>query len=404
MAGLARMFDGTLSMILAQVEPPVFTNAQTVFMVLAALLITGFLVLWLRSRSKMKTELAEKEALILQLREKLQFDTERHDLLKSEMHHASERLNHLGEFKSALDHLIGHDLKNALNSILGLSRNKDDKTIQAVQACGQLALSMLGNMLDVQRFEEKQVHLRMRHHCIKETLFEAKAQVQFFFLAKHLSLKIDIPDGVLVLIDKEMLSRALVNLLVNAVKYSKVGTTVHVRVRNVVGSNGDALTEISVKDEGEGIAPEKLPHIFDRYWLDEGKDMGRQASAGLGLLFCKHVLESHGGSIAAESEPGQGTRFVMQLPYVEAVVEECSTGEPLSIVRDEVSISNDQLTLIREHGQRLYELKVYEITKIKEVIEELSQLNIKTTWTGELQMAVYQGDQQKYDELVGMIQ
>ncbi len=202
-----------------------------------------------------------------------------------------------------------------------------------------------------------------------------------------------------------MVSRVLVNLLVNAVKYSKVGTTVHVIVRNVVGTGGDALTEISVRDEGEGIAQEKIPFIFKRYWQEDGQEIGKLASAGLGLLFCKHVLEAHGGQIAVDSEPGKGTRFAMHIPFTEAVIEECGTmAEPLPILRDEVSISDEQLELIKLHGQRLYQLKVYEISKIREVIDELSQLNIKTTWTGELQMAVYQGDQQKYDELGGMIQ
>ena len=399
------MFGVKLTYVLVHAVAPMSAALQWTIFGILLLTVAIIALLWLRNRRATKARLAEKDLLISTLQQQIQFGTERHDLLKTEMQLASERLSHLGEFKAALDHLIGHDLKNTLNSILGLSRDKDDKTIKAVQACGQLALSMLGNMLDVQRFEEKQVHLRLRHHCIKETLMEAKAQVEFLFYAKRLSLKIDIPDGVLVLIDKDLMSRVLVNLLVNAVKYSKVGTTVHVVVRNAVGANGEALTEISVKDEGEGIAKEKIPFIFDRFWQQDGKEIGKLASAGLGLLFCKHVLEAHGGQIAVESEPRKGTRFAMTIPYTEAVIEECgTTAEPLSILRDEVSISDEQLQLIKLHGQRLYELKVYEITKIREVIDELSQLNIKTTWTGELQMAVYQGDQQKYDELVGMIQ
>lgn len=399
------MFGVKLTYFLVQAEAPLSGTLLWALPGVLLLIIGVITYLWLQSRKASKARLEEKEELIATLQQQLQFGIERHDLLKTEMLLASERLSHLGEFKAALDHLIGHDLKNTLNSILGLTRDKDDKTIKAVQACGQLALSMLGNMLDVQRFEERQVHLRLRHHCVKETLMEAKAQVEFLFYAKRLSLKIDIPDGVLVLIDKELMSRVMVNLLVNAVKYSRVGTTVHVLVRNVVGANGEALTEISVKDQGEGIAKEKIPYIFERYWQQNGQEIGKLASAGLGLLFCKHVLEAHGGQIAVESFPSKGTRFTMHIPYTEAVIEECgAAAEPLSILRDEVSISNEQLQLIKLHGQRLYELKVYEITKIREVIDELSQLNIKTTWTGELQMAVYQGDQQKYDELVGMIQ
>jgi len=352
MAGFISTIEGNLTFIQVQAEAPVSTGMLWFAAATALLAIAVFLFLWLRSRQQAKAALQEKNELIVQLQQQLQFGTERHNLLQSEMKRASESLNHLGEFKAALDHLIGHDLKNTLNSILGLSKDKDDKTIRAVQACGQLALSMLGNMMDVQRFEEKHVHLRLRHHCIRETLLEAKAQVEFLFFAKRLSLKIDIPEGILVLIDKEMMSRVLVNLLVNAVKYSKVGTTVHVTVRNVVGANGAPLTEISVQDEGEGIASEKIPYIFERYWQEDGKETGKLASAGLGLLFCKHVMKAHGGTISVESEPGQGTLFAMHIPYSEAVMDECGvTAEPLSILRDEVSITEEQLGLIRQHGQ-----------------------------------------------------
>lgn len=367
--------------------------------------ITLLLYLISRNRRKYELSLNQKTAEIRKLNEKMTLKSMRNHALQTEVSRTSEQLTSHDEFKAALTHLISHDLKNAMNAIMGLSRNRDDKKMDTVKTCGDLALSMISNMLDVQRFEEQQVSLRLQHHCIRETLVAAQSQVHFLFVMKNLELKIDIPDGVLVLIDKEMMTRVFVNLLVNAVKYSKVGSAVVVRVGNVIGEGGEAFTQISVQDEGEGIAQSKLPFIFDKYWQYDTKDIGKVASAGLGLVYCKHVLEAHNGRITVSSEQGIGTRFEMFVPYVEMMAASCeSQNDTLSILRDELSITDEQLELIRQHGKRLYELKVYEITKIREVINELSELNIKTTWTGELQMAVYQGNQQKYDELVEMIQ
>lgn len=375
----------------------------TSFSSLALIAILIYLIS--ENKRKFQRELNKKTAEIRKLNEKMALKSMRNHVLQTEVSKTSEQLSSHDEFKAALTHLISHDLKNALNAIMGLSRKRDDKKMNTVKTCGDLALSMISNMLDVQRFEDQQVSLRLQHHCIRETLVAAQSQVHFLFVMKNLELKIDIPEGVLVLIDKEMMTRVFVNLLVNAVKYSKVGSAVVVRVGNVVDEGGEAFTQISVEDQGEGIAQAKLPFIFDRYWKYDTKDIGKVASAGLGLVYCKHVLEAHKGRISVSSKQGIGTRFEMSVPYVEKVASSCdSRNDTLSILRDEVSITDEQLELIRLHGKRLYELKVYEITKIREVINQLSELEIKTTWTGELQMAVYQGNQQKYDELVEMIQ
>lgn len=404
--GQSLFFNSAIHIVSAQPGIAVPMSDLAIMAVLSGLaLIVALVFILSRNKRKYEHELNRKTAEIRKLNEKMTLKSMRNHVLQTEVSRTSEQLTSHDEFKAALTHLISHDLKNAMNAIMGLSRKRDDKKMATVKTCGDLALSMISNMLDVQRFEEKQVSLRLRHHCIRETLVEAQSQVHFLFVMKNLELKIDIPEGVLVLIDKEMMTRVFVNLLVNAVKYSKVGTSVVVRVGNIVDGNGEALTQISVQDEGEGIAESKLPLIFDKYWQYDTKDIGKVASAGLGLVYCKHVLEAHNGHISVSSEQGVGTRFDMYVPYQEIMASSCdSQNDTISILRDELSITQEQLELIREHGQKLYDLKVYEITKIREVINELSELNIKTTWTGELQMAVYQGNQQKYDELVEMIQ
>ncbi len=111
--------------------------------------------------------------------------------------------------------------------------------------------------------------------------------------------------------DAHRLGQVATNLLSNALHYNRRGGRVRVRTG---AQNGHAVLEVS--DTGPGIAPEDLPHIFERFWRADparGRDDGR---TGLGLAIAKAVAEAHGGSLGAESEPGAGAVFTLRLPAV----------------------------------------------------------------------------------------
>jgi heavy metal sensor kinase len=111
--------------------------------------------------------------------------------------------------------------------------------------------------------------------------------------------------------DRVQIERMLSNLLSNAVKFTPVGGEVRVSIDRV-----DNMAEIRVEDTGEGIPPEHLPHIFDRFYRVRGA--GEQASPekglGLGLSFVAWIVRAHGGTVDVRSEPGKGTTFIVKLP------------------------------------------------------------------------------------------
>lgn len=111
--------------------------------------------------------------------------------------------------------------------------------------------------------------------------------------------------------DRVQIERMLSNLLSNAVKFTKPGGEVRVSI-----DRKDQEAEIRVEDTGEGISPEHLPHIFDRFYRVRGP--GEQASPekglGLGLSFVSWIVKAHGGSVDVQSEKGKGTTFVVKLP------------------------------------------------------------------------------------------
>jgi signal transduction histidine kinase len=122
-------------------------------------------------------------------------------------------------------------------------------------------------------------------------------------------VRVQAPFDVEVRADREHLTRVLVNLLENAVRHTLAEGSV---VLEVGCEGGDVI--FSVKDTGEGIPPEHLPHVCERFYrVDAGRDRTR-GGAGLGLAICQSIVSAHGGALEIESEVGRGTRVIVRLP------------------------------------------------------------------------------------------
>ncbi|MBM3844634.1 MAG: cell wall metabolism sensor histidine kinase WalK, partial [Verrucomicrobia bacterium] len=103
---------------------------------------------------------------------------------------------------------------------------------------------------------------------------------------------------------------ALANLIDNAIKYGREGGTVEVRGREL----GAGQVEISVRDDGPGIAGEALERVFERFYRADKARAREQGGTGLGLAIVKNVVQAHGGDVRVESTPGRGTEFFIRLP------------------------------------------------------------------------------------------
>jgi two-component system, OmpR family, sensor histidine kinase BaeS len=109
--------------------------------------------------------------------------------------------------------------------------------------------------------------------------------------------------------DPVRLRQAVGNLIANAVRYTPAGGRVMLRA---YADGGDVLIEVS--DTGPGIAPEHLPHVFDRFWRAEKSRSRQTGGSGLGLAIVRQLAEAHGGSAAVRSDPGRGATFTLRLP------------------------------------------------------------------------------------------
>lgn len=110
----------------------------------------------------------------------------------------------------------------------------------------------------------------------------------------------------------ELLERAVINLLTNAVQYSPPDSAVSVHVYQAAH-----LACLAISDEGYGIDPEELPLLFDRYHRQKRSEIAGAHGTGLGLSFVKTVVEKHRGEINVDSRPGEGTTFTLKLPIAD---------------------------------------------------------------------------------------
>lgn len=161
------------------------------------------------------------------------------------------------------------------------------------------------NLLNLSRLDAGLIQLDLRPVDLGELLRSAAAPFQQRAQALSIRLLVTAPEPpVTVRVDQARMEMALGNLLDNALKFSPPGSLIMLQ-----GEKQDGKIQICIADEGSGISPEDLPHIFERFY--RGKTS--QAGSGLGLAIVQSIVQAHGGTVKAESQPGQGSRFVITL-------------------------------------------------------------------------------------------
>ena len=214
--------------------------------------------------------------------------------------------------------LISHDLRNPLTVVQGHAQalqralenagltGREKRSADDIVTASRRMNTMIQDLLDSVRIESGQLDLQSQPVSLVSFVHDLLERSGFVMDVGR--IKVDIPSEIPpVRADQDRLERVFANLLTNALKYSGQETEVQVRVETAGGG-----VVVSVADRGVGIAPEDLPHIFERFYRTRG---GRKpGGVGLGLHICKMLVEAHGGSIWVESVLGESTTFYFTLP------------------------------------------------------------------------------------------
>jgi PAS domain S-box-containing protein len=218
---------------------------------------------------------------------------------------------------------LSHELQTPLTSILGwaqiLRQSKDPcetpakvvRGLEAIERGARLQKQIVTDLLDMSRIVRGLLRLRIEPVDLKALIDSALDAVRPAAEAKGIEIKEIIePLGEPVRGDAARLLQVVWNLLMNAVKFTQRGG--HVEVRAAPTEEG---VVISVSDTGPGLAPELMPHLFERFWQADGSSTRRYGGLGLGLALVRHLVELHGGTVRAESAgSGRGATFTVELP------------------------------------------------------------------------------------------
>ena len=217
--------------------------------------------------------------------------------------------------------MIAHDLRTPLSSVLnttylmkdglfGEINEEQKKWLDRTQNTGRAIIDLVSDFLDIYKIEAGRLDLvkkRIDVYKLIEGSLESyvlMARVKNILLTSR--LEPNLPE---INADARRLEQVLSNLITNAIKFTPPGGAVEVGARRL---NGDV--RFWVKDNGEGISPDEIAHLFQKYRQTTSGTRSESKGTGLGLVICKMIAEAHGGRISVESNVGKGSMFAVEIP------------------------------------------------------------------------------------------
>lgn len=280
-------------------------------------------------RDRLEELVQERTAEILRTNQQLQQEIDRRQQVEAEREqllvrekNAREQAEAANRIKDEFLSILSHELRTPLNAILGWTqmlrsprRKIDDATtaraLETIERNARGQATLIEDLLDISRIITGKLRLSVRPVELMAAVEGAIDTVRPAADAKQIQIQTMLdPEASLVMGDLDRLQQVVWNLLSNAVKFTPRGGRVQVVLRRV-----DSSVAVVVSDNGRGIRPEFLPHVFERFRQADGSTTRSFSGLGLGLSIVRHLVELHGGSIRAESEgEGHGAAFTMTLP------------------------------------------------------------------------------------------
>jgi PAS domain S-box-containing protein len=306
-------------------------------------------------------------------------EEEREELLLREQA-AREAAETANRIKDEFLAVLSHELRTPLNPILGwvkllrtrqLDEEKKAIALETIERNAQLQTQLIGDLLDVSRILQGKLTLNISQVDLAATIAAAKETVRLAAEAKSIEIHTEIaPDVQPFMGDASRLQQVVWNLLSNAVKFTPTGGEVKVKLETT-----PTYTQIQVSDTGKGITPEFLPYVFETFRQADSATTRKFGGLGLGLAIVRHIVEMHGGTVAADSQgEDQGATFTVRLPFITTVAQ---TNSNQPVAKDSINLRGVRVLTV-EDEQDTRELLVFmiqqygaEVTAAASAIEAL---------------------------------
>lgn len=214
---------------------------------------------------------------------------------------------------------VSHELRTPMTSINGfiegildgtIPEDKHEYYLNIVKNEVKRLYRLVSDLLDIARMEAGEMKINITGFDICEVVRISVIQLQQFIEEKNINFRANFEqESMIVYADRDAIQRVLMNLIHNAIKFTPEEGNISVSVRSTKGK-----AEITVSDTGQGIPPEDIPFIFDRFHKADKSRSKDKTGVGLGLYIVKNILKAHNENITVESELGQGTAFTFRLP------------------------------------------------------------------------------------------
>ncbi len=225
---------------------------------------------------------------------------------------------------------VAHELRTPLSNIQGYLEAVKDGLLQpdsaTIEIIYQQVLQLAHLVEDLRLLalaEAGALRLNRELDSLADVLHGSVEAVRPRAEAKGVAVSLDAqPEFPLIEMDRTRMAQVIGNLLENAIQHTPEGGHVTVRLEAVES----AAARVTVADTGEGIPPEDIPRVFERFYRVDASRSRATGGVGLGLTIAKQLVEAHGGTIRAESTPGKGSRFIFELPLVQPASSQVERG------------------------------------------------------------------------------
>ena len=259
--------------------------------------------------------------------EEIQALNEKLDRSQADLRIALDAAEHANRAKTTFLNNMSHDIRTPMNAIIGftsLAATHIDNKEQVQGYLGKIMtssrhlLSLINDVLDMSRIESGKVRIEAVPVHLPDVIHDLRTIIQANASAKQLDLFIDTEDVVdeNIIADKLRLNQILLNILSNAIKFTRPGGTVSIRViQKPTAPAGHADYEFRIKDNGIGMSREFQQHIFEAFSREDSSTVSGIQGTGLGMAITKNLVDLMGGTITVHSEEGKGSEFIVDLRF-----------------------------------------------------------------------------------------